>query len=220
MSLDAHTSEFSNPCFLLDLLPAELRNNIYELAFTTEHEPGEVVALFDAKPPVKNLLSTCQTVNKEARGMYLEAYRKFWREIKFHHDYDEQPLPTSITQKHCLDRDLDQITNFTLTCHAKVRVGYEHKRICTMVDKSGLWKIDVLRRTPPSQRAVPVEWRYWDTVFVACKAVRDRDSISKRMIGSITVVGGPTAYRESPDRAALSVQIRYMLWWGMPDFLE
>lgn len=84
------------------MLPAELRNVIYELSFATENksdtaktvdlfkelpylEDGieEFVDLIYADPPSKFLVMTCRQINNETRLMYREAYRKYYTEQKF-----------------------------------------------------------------------------------------------------------------------------------------
>ncbi|KAK4950985.1 hypothetical protein LTR10_010978 [Elasticomyces elasticus] len=61
-------------------LPAEMRNEIMELAFTHNQTP---VDLLTATPPSKSILLTCRTIYDEARGLHKEAYRRFWTESTF-----------------------------------------------------------------------------------------------------------------------------------------
>lgn len=53
----------------LEKLPAEMRNNIYELVITADR-PDEEVEIKQARPLSKNILLTCKQVHAEARGMY------------------------------------------------------------------------------------------------------------------------------------------------------
>ncbi|KAK4628634.1 uncharacterized protein CLAFUR5_04634 [Fulvia fulva] len=69
-------------CRLLQL-PAELRNTIYELAFTPDHHEDEDVDLFEAKPPTNALLTACSQTYNEAAQIYKEAYRKYWTTTPF-----------------------------------------------------------------------------------------------------------------------------------------
>ena len=61
-------------------LPAELRNHIYELAFTTDHydeegeEEEEVMDVFAAPAPGKALLLVCHQIHNEANLMYKASY--------------------------------------------------------------------------------------------------------------------------------------------------
>ncbi|KAK5731716.1 hypothetical protein LTR17_011187 [Elasticomyces elasticus] len=61
-------------------LPAEMRNEIMELAFTHNQTP---VDLLTATPPSKSILLTCRTIYEEGRGLHKEAYRRFWTESTF-----------------------------------------------------------------------------------------------------------------------------------------
>ncbi|KAK5678689.1 hypothetical protein LTS10_009133 [Elasticomyces elasticus] len=61
-------------------LPAEMRNEIMELAFTHNQTP---VDLLTATPPSKSILLTCRTIYEEAKGLHKEAYRRFWTESTF-----------------------------------------------------------------------------------------------------------------------------------------
>ncbi|KAK3642668.1 hypothetical protein LTR56_010716 [Elasticomyces elasticus] len=61
-------------------LPAEMRNEIMELAFTHNQTP---VDLLTATPPSKSILLTCRPIYEEAKGLHKEAYRRFWTESTF-----------------------------------------------------------------------------------------------------------------------------------------
>ncbi|KAK5678584.1 hypothetical protein LTS10_009028 [Elasticomyces elasticus] len=75
---DTHTGP--QTCKLLTIAP-ELRNVIYELAL---FEPNAgLVDLLSAGSPSGNLLSTCRQVMDEAKGIYAEAYRRYWSETNF-----------------------------------------------------------------------------------------------------------------------------------------
>ena len=65
----------------LRALPAELRNAIYELSFTTNDDND--VDLFKAAPPSKSLLLTCHEIYREARLICREAYRQYWTDTDF-----------------------------------------------------------------------------------------------------------------------------------------
>ncbi|KAK1809572.1 hypothetical protein LTR12_016076 [Friedmanniomyces endolithicus] len=83
----ARTQRFS-PFFRR--LPAEIRNKMYVLSFlggdntprTPQQEP-EIQDLLSARPPTKALLLTCRRVYREARGVYVESYRAYWRTTAF-----------------------------------------------------------------------------------------------------------------------------------------
>lgn len=58
-------------------LPAELRNTIYELAFTTDYDDGETIDLLTAKFPNEGLL-ICHQIYNEACQIYKAKRRTFW----------------------------------------------------------------------------------------------------------------------------------------------
>ena len=65
----------------LQTLPAELRNHIYELAFTSDQE--EPIHLCKAAPPSEALQLTCHQVYNEASQIYRAAYRQYWSSSHF-----------------------------------------------------------------------------------------------------------------------------------------
>lgn len=69
-------------CRLLTIAP-ELRNKIYELAFTGDDASGKMVDPFEASPPSKNLLLACRQTYEEARGIQRTAYRAYWSTTRF-----------------------------------------------------------------------------------------------------------------------------------------
>lgn len=64
-----------------EMLPAEIRIEIYELVFTTNDTAD--VDLMEAIAPNKALLLTCRQIEGEAKLIYRKAYRDFWRTSKF-----------------------------------------------------------------------------------------------------------------------------------------
>lgn len=66
-------------CILL-ALPAEMRNQIFELSFTSNQSTDD---FFRANPPSKALLMTCRQIHVECKGMYDIAYRSYWMNTKF-----------------------------------------------------------------------------------------------------------------------------------------
>ncbi|KAK4619480.1 hypothetical protein CLAFUW4_10785 [Fulvia fulva] len=75
-------------------LPAELRNEIYELAFTSAHDSvnNEAIDIRETSPPSKALLFAGRQTYNEAAKIYQEAYRKYWVEPHFELDVDKTPL--------------------------------------------------------------------------------------------------------------------------------
>ena len=81
------TSRANQQCFLLDRLPAELRNTIYETAFCTPTE--KTVDLLRARSPSPNILLTCRQIYDEARLVHKDACRRFWSETVFEISIDD-----------------------------------------------------------------------------------------------------------------------------------
>ncbi|KAF2166749.1 hypothetical protein M409DRAFT_22803 [Zasmidium cellare ATCC 36951] len=71
-------------CLFFEKLPAEMRNTIYELAFTPAVLSNEAVHLPDSTPPSKSLLTTCRQMHSEAKGVYRRAYRNYWTNSNFY----------------------------------------------------------------------------------------------------------------------------------------
>lgn len=77
ISTSLSTSDQHDSLFF-KLLPPELRNNIYKLAFSpATNEDGSISLSEDTAPPSKHLITTCQTVYCEARGIYNTAFREY-----------------------------------------------------------------------------------------------------------------------------------------------
>ncbi|KAK5737819.1 hypothetical protein LTR17_006467 [Elasticomyces elasticus] len=72
-------------------IAAELRNTIYELAFTSDGT--EPVHLFTANPRNKAITLVCRQTNNEAKQMYVKAYREYWAHSTFYVDYDMTDKP-------------------------------------------------------------------------------------------------------------------------------
>ncbi|KAK5678576.1 hypothetical protein LTS10_009020 [Elasticomyces elasticus] len=69
----------AQPPTLLTIAP-ELRNSIYELVFAADAGP---VKLLEASPPEKALLQVCRKTQDEAAGLYVAAFRSYWRNTIF-----------------------------------------------------------------------------------------------------------------------------------------
>lgn len=86
-------------------LPAELRNCIWELAFTS---PSSVDFL-NTGPPSKSLLLTCRQVHSEAKGLYNAGFRAYWSTTLFTIDvFDELPDATTLDHTDDLRKDLNE----------------------------------------------------------------------------------------------------------------
>jgi len=126
-SASSHPTE-QGPSNLLMTLPPELRNHIYELAFTPE--VTEEVYLFGDDSPSKALLLTCHDVYTEAKGLYEEAYRSFWITSDFVID-NAHEVPTSASDLKQLIHECDMPHISQLTIYD----GEDGK----MTFENGLW---------------------------------------------------------------------------------
>ncbi|KAK5130528.1 hypothetical protein LTR08_001958 [Meristemomyces frigidus] len=72
----------SDSCPLLKLA-AELRNDIYEMAFTSDDDDGVGVDLETAAGPSKALLLTCRQIYNEARIIHKQAHQRYWQQSLF-----------------------------------------------------------------------------------------------------------------------------------------
>ncbi|KXT00930.1 hypothetical protein AC578_5700 [Pseudocercospora eumusae] len=75
------------PCYLLQKLPPELRNNIYEVVFTFDHVKEDHTNDVDVWTAVKklpnSLLFTCRTIQAEATKMFAASLKNFWSTHNF-----------------------------------------------------------------------------------------------------------------------------------------
>lgn len=75
-------------------LPSELRNKIYEFAFTSgqnvDEPKSDFINLLDPHPPRKALLLTSHQIHNEAKGLYKSAYQAYWTTNPF---LLHQPMP-------------------------------------------------------------------------------------------------------------------------------
>ncbi|KAK4496208.1 hypothetical protein PRZ48_012188 [Zasmidium cellare] len=134
----------SEPCLLLDKLPAELRNRVWEFAFAPDDDSE--VELAEATPPSKNLLLTCRQIYDESYGLYQPAYRDYFRTTKFRITYQINRVgfttyATSTFGNSPLLRYpralVEQITRMTFV------IERPHQRAddtLELVDKRGGWK--------------------------------------------------------------------------------
>ena len=110
-----------NTCALLKKLPAELRNQIYELVFSPNHRKDDSVELRDATPPEGSLTRSCRQIYREASAMYRRAYRDYWTTTPFKMEHTTEELKTirekleaiaavSGTLSHLKYRDLQQVS--------------------------------------------------------------------------------------------------------------
>ncbi|KAK4619634.1 hypothetical protein CLAFUW4_11004 [Fulvia fulva] len=92
-------------------LAAELRNEIYELAFTSDTGPSldSTIDLRDTSPPSKALLLVCRKFHNEAYQIYREAYRSYWREQHFSLNLTKRPFNTNRNEWHHMLASIDAV---------------------------------------------------------------------------------------------------------------
>ncbi|KAK4619600.1 hypothetical protein CLAFUW4_11571 [Fulvia fulva] len=101
----------------LQTIPAELRNNIYELAFTSDQEGP--IEFCKAAPPSNALLLACKQIHNEAVQIYRAAYHRYWSTSEFVIDILESDLTddekAAIRRIH--PQDVERIPSLILTNH-------------------------------------------------------------------------------------------------------
>ena len=70
-------------CPLFQKLPSEVRNQIYEYAFTTDKSRHKALVTAAIKRPDNNFSLTCQRVFAEANGIYQVARTTYWKKSTF-----------------------------------------------------------------------------------------------------------------------------------------
>lgn len=131
------------PCLLLDDLPAELRNNIYEYFFATDDNGDDTIdlgALYHA--PSKNILLTCRQVYEEAGQLYQEAYRTYWTNNKFrvHRSSTTCHRDLKIAIATLRDQDLQHIKDLELSRPSELWAASTDLSVaahCSMLRASG-----------------------------------------------------------------------------------
>lgn len=132
------SSPSRQPCHLQEKLPAELRNEIYELLFNTScsetslDNDAETVDLFHATPPSKALTLTCRQFQAEARDMYRMAYRSYWKSTSFTVNVDTM---THESIAKLRKEDLQHITKLKTTRTTPHRTSH----IAEMITPDGIW---------------------------------------------------------------------------------
>ena len=98
---------------LLFRLPAELRNQIYGVAFSINSGDGGSLDLLATSIPNKGLLLTCKAIYHEARSMYTLKHRLFWSQTTFAITDDKRRI-----RKDALDKFSMEDLNHIRSCQA------------------------------------------------------------------------------------------------------
>lgn len=107
---DPSSDSSSTSCRLL-ALPPDLRNYIYELAFSPASTPAD---LLTCAGPSESLLLTCRQIAHEAKALHKTAYHRFWTETKFEATFETSYQDASPALDALKAGDINSITNVTL----------------------------------------------------------------------------------------------------------
>ncbi|KAK4496207.1 hypothetical protein PRZ48_012187 [Zasmidium cellare] len=168
------------PSAFFTKIPAELRNNIYELAFT-QTSPDAEIDVAQAQPPTKALLLTSRRFNTEAKGFYKDAYRKYWRSNNFFVKFREAGLISAAMGPEdplagVRDVDLENITSLSIKMVSKDGVFL----LYTLADPRGGWSVmgdDVY------DVAVRERNGRWDFAFVSSS-----EEMKRRLDGNVVPI--------------------------------
>ncbi|KAH9818132.1 hypothetical protein Tdes44962_MAKER05425 [Teratosphaeria destructans] len=69
-------------CYFLQI-PPELRNEIYELAFTSDDDDPEGTDLYKKVPPSPSLALACRQIWQEASAVFPHSWKRYWSERRF-----------------------------------------------------------------------------------------------------------------------------------------
>ncbi|KAK5121357.1 hypothetical protein LTR85_005523 [Meristemomyces frigidus] len=134
----------TEPCRLLKL-PPELRNRIYELVSTPEHDNGVGFALATATGPSKALLLSCRQVYSEACIIHKLAFRRYWQTSTF--VLDQRFTCVDLAQIAARgEKNVNAISDLILLFHDSRFNGtllqvtpVHHEMECVVVRKLGRW---------------------------------------------------------------------------------
>jgi len=113
--VENRVEEISDVTSRLLELPPELRNRLYELAFTTD-DHGVSIPLFGTAGPSKALLTTCRQVYSEAHSTHKQAFRKHWKNSSF--VCDLRSGKATVEKLYALSSmNVDEITDLCVLYH-------------------------------------------------------------------------------------------------------
>ncbi|KAI5360824.1 hypothetical protein Slin15195_G087400 [Septoria linicola] len=155
------------------MLPAEMRNMIYALAFTPgDCEMDKKTDLLKAVPPNREQLLVSRQTYIEAWVHYEKATKAYWAEGKFIISVDNE-MPGSFVAhelEHMLPSGaLEHIKNLTLVQHNN---GWQHT--FTKLDAPGIWRDDFDRTPCIEQHSLPRSLGNPFSYFLAVYRIRKR----------------------------------------------
>ena len=98
-------------------LPPELRNEIYELVLFQEDDDDdyEPIDLMNPCPPSKDLLLSCREIYHEAKGIYKQAYKAFWKTSDFTiEDVSDMPETMIGLQRGLREKEVELVHHLTI----------------------------------------------------------------------------------------------------------
>lgn len=119
------------------MLPAEMRNNIYELVYAIDTSEDNEIDLLTAKRPSNALILTCRQIHNETAKIYKSSYRDFWSKSSFvlHTEWQIDYLNPERSENHlqCLRaQDIQHITRLELRLH-RSHGCTPHSRVYTLL---------------------------------------------------------------------------------------
>lgn len=141
-------------CSPLLNLPAELREQVYHLAFSPLYRREQPINLLDTRPPTKDLLLVCKQIYREASTIYWTTYRQYWLESTF---AIEQRQVTAEKFGHILSYHLSR-DHIPLSQIKHLRVITSDSHTWHLVHPGGAWRVE-----RPSGRKRYVCLRGWIT---------------------------------------------------------
>lgn len=199
-------------------LPGEMRNQIYELVFST-HIPhsGEAVDLLRATPPSQGFLLSCQRIYTEARHMYPDSARHYWQTAHFTLTIDQEITYERMSSRLRLShirRKLDLVTHLQFVIF---RYRDNIQRDCieyTLIDTRGAWAVEEDRfpKCPAgAAHTCGINDCTRDTRYVHPEVI-DHPGGGWSLMTQRKALALCEENAESTILPAVNVQIRWLLW--------
>lgn len=190
-------------------LPGELRNQIYELVISTHiQHSDEEVDLLRATPPSQDFLLSCQRTYTEARHMYPDSARHYWRSAHFTLTIDREITYERMSSKLRLPhirRQLDLMTYLKLILF-QYRDDVQIDCVeYSLIDTRGAWATKQ-EHFPKCPDGAPHTCRYDD-------CLRDTRYVHPSSGGGLTTQDRALAMCEEDfDGSPINMQVRWLLW--------
>ncbi|KAK4555888.1 hypothetical protein LTR86_007108 [Recurvomyces mirabilis] len=126
-------NEQNNCC--LFRLPAELRNQIYDLALIGNDANANAVDLSRAKPPTVDVLLACRAIYHECGQLYTVACTRYWATTSFK-IYDTHYTNSCSTAANSDKAALAQINDKVFACIKDLEIHTDFSWLCSTVKMS------------------------------------------------------------------------------------